>query len=195
MAIDGIRIVVDDAAVLAALSRLEQRDRRKALATIGEKIVSATHQRFQDETGPDGKRWQRLSPRTANKRTGKGRRGYNRILRDSLALSGDISSEADSEKVVVGTNIKYAAIQQLGGTIEKPARRQTIYQRYDAKSGSLNQRFVKPARSNFMRDVDVKAHTITIPARPYLGISDEDRKDILEIIANQERAALQERGR
>ena len=195
VAADGIRIVVDDAVVMSALSRLETRDRSDAMHAIGAYLVTATQQRFEREQGPDGKPWQRLSPRTANKRIGKRRRGYNNILRLSLNLSGNINYDADGKQVAVGTNVPYAAIQHLGGVIKQPARRQTIHQRYDAKSDTLDQRFVKRSRSNFARDVDVAAHEITIPSRPYLGISDEDRAEILEIVADTERRSLAGGGR
>ncbi|TFF20538.1 phage virion morphogenesis protein [Jiella endophytica] len=190
MAAAGIRITVDDAAVMGALSRLETRERGDAMNAIGAYLVTATQQRFEREQGPDGKPWQRLSPRTANKRIGRSRRGYEHILRVKSRLYSSITYRADAASLAVGTNVKYAAIQQLGGTMEQSARRQTIYQRYDPKSGEIDQRFVKRSRSNFAREVDVKAHTITIPARPYLGISDEDRAELLEIIADTERRAL-----
>ncbi|NDW04070.1 phage virion morphogenesis protein [Jiella pacifica] len=195
MAAEGIRIVVDDAVVMEALLRLEQRDRSNAINAIGAYLVTATQQRFEREQGPDGRPWQRLSPRTANARIGKTRRGYDHILRVKNRLYSSVKYQADAASLAVGTNVDYAAIQQLGGTIKKPARRQTIYQRYNPKTGDLDQRFVKRSRSNFARHVDVAAHSITIPARPYLGISDEDRAEILEIVADTERRSLAGGGR
>ena len=162
---------------------------------IGAYLVTATQQRFEREQGPDGMPWQRLSPRTANKRIGKTRRGYEHILRIKNRLYSSLKYQADAASLAVGTNVDYAAIQQLGGTIKKPARQQTIYQRYNPKTGDLDQRFVKRSRSNFARDVDVAAHSITIPARPYLGISDEDRAEILEIVADSARRSLAGGGR
>ncbi|ORE85737.1 phage virion morphogenesis protein [Aurantimonas sp. 22II-16-19i] len=195
MAAEGIRITVDDSAVLAALSRLEQRDRSDAMHAIGAYLVTSTQQRFERESGPDGRPWQRLSPRTANKRIGKTRRGYDHMLRVKNRLYSSISYQADASSTAVGTNVAYAAIQHLGGVIKQAARRQTIYQRYDPKADTLDQRFVKRSRSNFARDVDVAAHEINIPARPYLGISDEDRAEILEIVADTERRSLPGGGR
>lgn len=195
MAADGIRITVDDSAVLAGLSRLEQRDRSDAMHAIGAYLVTATQLRFEREQGPDGRSWQRLSPRTANKRIGKSRRGYDHILRVKNRLYSSVTYRAAPESLAVGTNVAYAAIQHEGGVIRQPARRQTIFQRYEPKSDTLDQGFVKRSRSNFARDVDVAAHEITIPSRPYLGISDEDRAEILQIVADTERRALSGGGR
>lgn len=195
MAADGIRIVVVDAVVMSELSRLEQRDRSDAMHAIGGYLVTATQQRFEREQGPDGRPWQQLSPRTANKRIGKTRRGYDHILRVKNRLYSSVTYRAAADSLAVGTNVAYAAIQHEGGVIKQPARRQTIHQRYDPKSDTLDQRFVKRSRSNFARDVDVKAHEITIPPRPYLGISDEDRAEILQIVADTERRALSGGGR
>ena len=56
-----IAIEVDDAAVIAALTRLRDRvgeaGLRPALSAIGELLTESTKQRFATGTAPDGSRW------------------------------------------------------------------------------------------------------------------------------------------
>jgi len=181
---DGLQLVIDDADVRAGLNRIAEAggDIRPAQEDIGAYLVTSTQRRFERETAPDGAKWKRLSPRTAEKRIKGRRRGYDNILRVSRRLEQSIFEEVDAEGVRVGSNVVYAAIHQEGGTIEMPARTQTIYQNYDARRDHFDPRFRSPRRSNFARDVNVKAHSVTIPARPYLGLDDADRAEILEII-------------
>lgn len=187
--IKGVTIVVDDLAVLDALSRIDHVDRADAMHAIGGYLVNATQRRFERETGPDGKAWQKLAPRTAARRIGSRRRGTANILRVTNRLSNSVTYEVDASGVRVGTNVAYSAAQQLGAKIDKPARRQTIYQRYNDKTGDITG-FVKRKASNFARDVDVGAHTIVIPARPYLGLDDADRLEILAILTESYGAAI-----
>lgn len=186
MAEKGIRVTVSDQPVLAALDRLEAATNNRADAehAIGAYLVTSTQRRFERETAPDGTRWQRLSPRTANQRIGNRRRGYDNMLRVTRRLEQSIVYAVNAHEINWGSNLVYAAIQHLGGEIEQAERQQTIYQNYDAKTDTFDARFRTKRRSNFARDVTVKAHTVTIPARPYLGIDDADRTEILAIVAD-----------
>lgn len=62
---------------------------------------------------------------------------------------------------------KVAAVNEFGGTIDVPAREQTLYFRYNERTGRIGQKFVKSAKANFAQTVMIPAHTITVPARPY----------------------------
>jgi phage virion morphogenesis protein len=185
MADKGIRIAISDQPVLAALDRLEAATNNRADAenAIGAYLVTSTQRRFEKEAAPDGQPWKRLSPRTASQRVGRnGRRGHDNILRVTRRLEQSIVYAVDDHEIAWGSNVVYAAIQHLGGEIEQPERQQTIYQNYDAKTDTFDARFRTKRRSNFARDVKVKAHKVAIPARPYLGIDDADRAEILAII-------------
>jgi len=188
MASKGITLVVEDSSLLA-LDRIDAATDRRAevLDAIGAYLLTATQRRFERETAPDGQRWQRLSPRTARRRINGRERGYNNILRVSRRLEQSIFHDVVDDQLMIGSNLPYAAIHQLGGEIEMPERQQTIFQHYDAKTDTFDQRFRTKRRSNFARDVTVSAHTITMPARPYLGIDDADRAEISEIIAEHYR--------
>lgn len=178
---DGIKLVLDDKAVLARLDQLARAadNPAGAMEAIGQYMVSATQRRFQRETGPDGQKWQRLSPRTANRRTGRSQRGYEHILRVKNRLYSSIVYDAKPEQVEVGTGIAYAAAQQLGAEIKIPAREQDIH------LGKTNRgsRFVKASRKRKQTQrVKIGAHTIAIPARPYLGVDADDQAEILAIV-------------
>lgn len=177
---DGIKLVLDDQAVLDRLGQLARaaKDPAGAMEAIGAYLVTATQRRFERETGPDGQKWQRLSPRTANQRIGRSQRGYEHILRVKNRLYSSIVYDTTPGRVEVGTSIAYAAAQQLGATINIPAREQDIH------LGKTNRgsRFVKASRKRKQTQrVKIGAHTITIPARPYLGVDAADQAEILAI--------------
>lgn len=183
MATEGIKIVVDDAAVMGALGALQGKAENlaPAMAAIGAALLQSTQRRFERETGPDGAKWPRLSPRTAAKRvTAKHRRGHDNILRVTGRLYQSIVAESSETQAEVGTNVVYAAIHQLGGAIEMPEREQTIH-----LSTGKRKRFVRTsAKRKDTRTVKVGAHSVRIPARPFLGIDDADRQTVLEIVAD-----------
>jgi len=188
MAAEGIQLRVVDRDVLETLDRIERLATRPAaiMSAISAFMVSAVQTHFQRETGPDGK-WQALSPRTAAKRIGQRRRGPDNILRVSGRLYSSITGEATDITAAVGTNLKYAAAQFLGATIQMPAREQDIH----LAVGNRGKRFVKASRKQkqTMR-VKVGAHTVTIPARQALYLSDDDRAEILQIAADGFRAEV-----
>ncbi|MFD2252674.1 phage virion morphogenesis protein [Pseudochelatococcus lubricantis] len=75
-------------------------------------------------------------------------------------LSRSIEFEPAGSTVAVGSSLIYARIHQLGGEI-RPVRADLL-------------KFRKPDGGW------VSAKSVTIPARPYLGLSDENRQDIME---------------
>lgn len=182
MAAEGVEIRVLDEEVMATLDRIERvADRPLAIMqAISGYLVTTTQRHFETETGPDGK-WRPLSPRTAAKRIGRRQRGASNILRVSNRLYSSITGEATNTSAAAGTNLVYAAIQQLGGTIQMPAREQEI----NLGPSNRGRRFVKAsAKRRETRRVAVGPYEIRIPARPYLYLTDQDREEIVEIAAN-----------
>lgn len=79
-------------------------------------------------------------------------------------LAGSITFNRKTfSKRHVGTNVKYARIQELGGTINHPGGTPFFI---DSKTGQL--RFVKKASPSAAKLPKTKPHTITLPPRPYL---------------------------
>lgn len=68
-----------------------------------------------------------------------------------------------------GTSVPMvAAVQEFGGSIDIPARTQTIYRRFNERTGNIDDyRFVKASKANLAQIVQIPAHTITIPSRPF----------------------------
>ncbi len=175
---------VEIAARLEAAGRVLG-DLRPTMSAIGAAMLFSTQRRFETKTAPDGQPWRPLAPRTARERAKRGRSPAD-ILRDSgrlyQSLTYQVNASGSTASVEWGSNVVYAAIHQFGGTIDVGERTQKIYQAYDAKNDFYDPRFRKKAKSNFERTVKVKAHKITIPARPYLGINDADREAIIEMV-------------
>lgn len=155
------------ARLLALIERMD--NRRRFFADVGQLLVDSTHERFRSQTGPDGKPWTPLRPNTIKAREKRGRSAI-RILSERGLLSGSINYRTTNDSVSIGAVPEYAAIHQLGGTINKAAGTRWM----------AGRRFARRADAPDGRDVAIKAHTITIPARPYLGISKEDEEDIFD---------------
>jgi phage virion morphogenesis protein len=151
-----LTLEIRDQQALAGLARLQAglHSRAGLLNTLGEYLVESSKQRIRDGgPAPDGTPWKPLQPLTLELKKNKdhGILWDSGMLKDTLAfdLEGD-------EAVAIGSMMVYARIHQLGGTIKPKGGRK-----------ALN----VPGRG-FRR-------TVTIPARPYLGVSSAD-KAILE---------------
>lgn len=128
---------------------------------IGLTLESATIDRFDTETAPDGSKWK---PSLRAKTEG------GKTLTDTSQLRSSVTSEADATSVAVGTNKIYAGAHQFGATIR-------------AKSAK-GLRFALPGGLGFRRVMQVE-----LPARPFLGLSAEDETEILAQIEDYARDA------
>lgn len=178
----SIQLDLSTEVLAAALKKLAgaSADMTPAMQQVGSFMETETLLRFEREQAPDGSKW---PPSLRAKRTG------GQTLTDTARLRQSIVSEATATTAAVGTNLVYAAIHQMGGTIEREARQQTIYHHYDKRAGELSRRFVTKGKSNFARDVQVKAHKIKIPARPFLGANEQSETGIAEILTDYLAAA------
>lgn len=188
-----IEIDVDDAAVTSVLqqagARLTPSGMHTLLSDIGEYLVRSTRERAEAELSPDGVTWQALSPAYAHWKERK--RPGAKILHFDFHMLGDqLSAQVEDDVLRVGTNAPYGAIHQFGGDIKRAARKQEMYFHQDARSGEVGNRFVKKSKSNFAQTADVAARTDTMPARPWLGVSDADRAEIKELTLDYLRSAF-----
>lgn len=151
--------------------------KRPFFEDVGNLLVASIGRRFRAQRAPDGTPWAPLKPATIKARKRRGRSKIS-ILRETGRLAGSINYQASEDEVRIGSPDERAAIHQLGGTIEMPARAAKIYRR-KLKDGTVGRRFVKKSKANHVTDVTIGAHSITIPARPFLGVSAEDQADIL----------------
>jgi len=181
-------------------------DLRPAFEDIGEMLVRSTDQRFEDQVGPDGQPWAPLSPAHL---LFKQKKGYNtKILTMRGRLRASIVARPGATQVAVGTPVVYGPIQQFGGTIQQPERTLTLRHRTDAKGGLLSQAqlgigpkrmrnagqmlvFAKKGHKRFLeRTFTSAAHEVTLPARPFLGLSSRDESELLAIIRDHLQMAL-----
>jgi len=165
----AFKIEVSDGPVIAALNRLAQSagDLTPAMRAIAQLLERQTEDNFAAESGPLGK-WPALKDK---KRQG------GKMLQDTGRLAASVTPFASTAEAGVGSNAIYAAIHQLGGTIEKAAQSRRVAHRTDAKGNLLRSEalggkglvFAKDSHKRVLtRWFEQGAHSIGIPARPYL---------------------------
>lgn len=164
--------------VAARLAQLEQQLLHPAplFARINEYLMRSTRARFKTQTAPDGTPWQALSARYHKRK----HRNQGKVLTLRGYLQGSLRGQFDDSGLVFGTDRVYGAIHQLGGIIRQQARQQTLNFRKNA-DGSIGNRFVKKNKANFSQTVSVGEYQINMPARPFLGLSDDDRQFIARL--------------
>ena len=154
-----IDLKLDDREAQAAFNRLLQagRDLTPAMRAVGEHLLNTTRERFRDEEAPDGTPWAELSAVTLKRK----RRNVDKILTERGYLSGTIAYRIGGDFVEIGSSRVYASTHQFGA----------------AKGEFGGVRTSLPGRSFF-----TPIPWGDIPARPFLGVSDEDRDAISDAI-------------
>lgn len=166
MAID---IQIDDQALREALGRLlgAVQDPRAALQDIGELMVARTKGRFATSTGPDGRRWEENADATLlrylDARTGS----YTKKGR----LSAKGARRLGSKRPLIGES--------------KRLSREISY-RVDGGELAIGSPLIYAATHQF----GAAARSFTggrapwgdIPARPFLGVSESEGREILDIL-------------
>ena len=137
-----IEIKIDNKDIERKLLELAQKGEnlRPLMKNIAGIFASATEENFKNEGRPD--KWTELSEATKKQRT-KQKKWPGQILQVSGQLASSISTQYDDDSAVIGSNLDYAAIHQLGGQAGKNKK-------------------------------------VTIPARPYLKLTDDDFNEILD---------------
>jgi len=143
----SMKMSIDDAVVLAGFEALLglSRNMMPVMDDIGASMVVSTQGRFESGVGPDGVAWApSLRAKEVNGQT----------LVDTARLVQSITHEASPTDVVWGTDVIYGRVHQTGETIT-------------AKGGGAL-RFKSPG-GGF-----VTVNSVTIPARPFLGVDAQD---------------------
>lgn len=161
-----ITVTIDNASVLAALEQLGERvaNPAPALSEIGERLTESTQARFNTSTAPDGGRWAPNSQATIL--------GYLAGKSGSYQKkSGKISAKgagyAMNKKPLVASGLLQDSIHwQLRGREAVTIGTDRFSDAWD--EGATVHQF--------------GSRNGKIPARPFLGISDEDERTILEIV-------------
>jgi phage virion morphogenesis protein len=173
---EPIRIEVDSKPVLKALQHMIDagRDLAPALEEIGEHLKETTKRRFGASTGPpDGERWPANSDVTLQR--------YLDMFKGSRKKDGDLSKKGaqrvGAKKPLIGEtgNLSLTiAYVVRGNTLEVGSPE--IYagvQQFGAKQGAFG--------SN-RRGAPIPWGDI--PARPFLGLSSDDERMVLDVISD-----------
>ena len=180
-----LEVTVDDAALKAGLKNLADAlgDLRPFFQDVGETLLNSTRERFNSRTGPDGESWAPLSPSYAAKK----KRNRNKILTLSGALRGTLTKQADKDTLRIGTPLVYGATHQFGaakGSFGAVVAHINEYTRRGRGGRDGKGRYTAG------KAITVRAHTRrmvvpwgNIPSRPFLGLSDADRDDLLDALA------------
>lgn len=149
----SIRIDGDTRRLMNRLKQLAEIDKKGINQVIAQDIKTSTRNRFRTEKAPDGKKWE---PSARVQAEG------GKTLVKSAVLKNSIKYKSDASGFAVGTNTIYAATHQLGAK----NRRITIKAR--TSKGLI---FKIGDQWYRKKQVTVK---INIPARPFLGFSEDD---------------------
>ena len=109
-----IEIKIDNKDVEKALLELASKGEnlRPLMKNIAGIMMSATEDNFKEQGRPD--KWKDLSDKTKKLREKK-RKWPGQILQVEGMLAASINTQYDDESAVIGSNLAYAAINQLGG--------------------------------------------------------------------------------
>lgn len=150
----GVSIRIQgDAAMAGVFSRLESPVRRQQLnERLAAYGVSSTEERFETQTSPEGEQW---------KESIRAREEGGDTLVGAPRLSVSFSPSATKDEAAWGTNVLYAAAHQFGVTI-RPKNKKALF--FTLATGA-----------------EVSVKSVTLPARPFLGVNDYDRQRLAGI--------------
>lgn len=146
----------DTQELLGRLKQMGSFDKAGVLNAVAEGLRTSTMERFSREQSPEGEKW------TPSIRAGS---SGGKTLTQTAALKNSIRAKSDDSGAAVGTNDIRAATHQFGDT-------RTIR----AKNGKY---LTFQVGGRWVRKASVTVH---IPARPFLGISQEDQEEIRDIL-------------
>lgn len=150
-------IALEDVAVIDAFDRVATAgaDLFGLMDAIGRVLVNGARERIaQTNVTPAGVAW----PKSLRATIAGGP-----TLRETGLLLNSITASPQARQVTVGSNLIYAGVHQEGATIRP-----------------VNAKALSFALAN---GDSVTAGEVTIPARPYLGISEDEAADIGDITA------------
>jgi phage gpG-like protein len=166
-------VTLNDAEFLALLDRLKSNvtNLRPAMVDIGANLVSLIH----DKLGIGVTPWGEAMKPLRYKRKHESKFGAGIPLNDTrMHIYQRITYKADSNSLRVGMldseTAKIGQVHQFGATINIPEQKRAINFKVNARTGKS--RFSKLKKANFQQDVTIPAHSVTIPARPFMPIRD-----------------------
>nr|WP_317357904.1 phage virion morphogenesis protein [uncultured Tyzzerella sp.] len=152
----SVRLDGDIRKLTKTLKSLEDTNFSKINKNIAQSLRTSTLDRFKRQESPENKKWEKRKYGNSRKK----------LLKNTGTLRNSIKSKADKKVATVGTNLEYASTHQFG----------VKNRRIKAKNSKL----LKFKIGN--RWISTKEVTVNIPARPFLGISEEDKEEIKDIL-------------
>lgn len=158
---------------------------KNLMALIAQEMKDSVHNNF---SSSNPMHWKALQPSTIKQKRKKGL--SESILQATGMLLRSIQSSSTDNSAAVHTNLRYAAIHQFGGIISIAARTRTLFHRTDAKGNLLKQgsnpNLLVFAKSRHKRKsaytFGQKNYNITIPARPFMVLTDTYTNNIINKI-------------
>lgn len=144
-------------------------DMTQPMEAIGASLVRSTRERFIAGVAPDGTPWAPKSATTLAAYAARGDRVDPRPLYASGALSENFVMTTTPASVEISSSLRYAATMQFG-----------------AKKGQFGARMGRTRPSEKRpksQDYFVTSPWGDIPARPFLGLSDNDSRNIVDEVA------------
>lgn len=186
---DDVTIKLNDSGVRAALEKLRLGlplggSMLPAMQNMGRVLKTGAQLRFRSTSGPDGAAWEKSF---RAKHEGGQTLSLSRRLRNSITYTATGSS------ATVGTNVVYAAIHQFGGTVRaKNAQFLSIPVTPAARAAGSPRNMAglhvaQTLKGQFIlvNDKGVTQYLlrkqVTIPARPFLGVSAGDRVELIGV--------------
>lgn len=166
-----ITVEIDTAEVQAALDRVAAHltDMSDLMNEIGMFLVASTEQRFKDGKDPQGNPWAARSPVTIRHYELTGQ-SFGPVLHKTGDLGSSIHHQYDATSVSIGTNLIYSAVQQFGAARGS----------FDVWTGMVPIDKKNPDRGQRFHMMPIPWGNI--PARPFIGLSAEDRTNILDTV-------------
>lgn len=155
------------------------KDLRPALQEASEWYLTQIDSRFATESDADGNKWAPLSEKYRRAKAKAG--GINKILQFRGRLR-KIRYQVYRDRVEIGSNLPYAKIHEMGGTIRQYARSRQVEFKVN-KSG--RSRFAKKGKGNFSQPVTYGESTRKISQRSFLRPSASDELRIGQIIVDR----------
>jgi len=162
----SMEITLDDMSAERTINRLLDgaRNMTPLMKVISKSLESDVKDNFQNQESPDGQPWK--PSRRAQMEGGE-------TLLDSGRLADSYIGQSGKDYAEVGSNVIYAAIQQFGGTI-RPKNGKALRFKIGGKFITIK--------------------SVTLPARPHVGIGPDDADRIKNITVNYFKEISREAG-
>lgn len=154
----SINVTGSTGPIISALDRIAAigRNPRGVLEAVSFQVIKSTRSRMKAGIDPRGVQWDSYAP--LNPLYASDKKGSGILLGEGMDLYKNITSYVDGNRLTWGSDLPYSRIHQFGGVIRAKNARALVF---------------------WMGGIKFQRQAVTIPARPYLGFTDEDREALV----------------